>query len=100
MRSNVWVPALCCAWMAFPRRSWAICAVLLTPLVLPAQYFGERVDIGGRHLYLSCSGNGQVSMPTVILLSGRGSDSRGWATVQPLVSRTATTCSYDRAGLG
>src|SRR5206468_11639257 len=37
---------------------------------------------------------------TVILLSGRGSDSRAWAAVQPLMSTVSKTCSYDRAGLG
>jgi pimeloyl-ACP methyl ester carboxylesterase len=87
------------AWMGFQRHLRTICAVLFTPLALPAQYFGELVDIGGRRLYISCSGSAHEGIPTVILLSGRGSDSRAWAPVQPFVSTAAKTCSYDRAGL-
>ena len=90
---------LCCAWMGFQRPLRAICAIVFTALVLPAQYFGERVDIGGRHLYISCSGSGHEGIPTVILLSGGGSDSRAWAPMQPFLSTAAKTCSYDRAGL-
>jgi pimeloyl-ACP methyl ester carboxylesterase len=75
-------------------------AGLFTTSLLFAQYFGERVDIGGRHLYIACSGEPRESTPVVILISGRGSDSIAWALAQPLMPRGVKVCSYDRAGLG
>ena len=64
--------------------------------VLPAQYFGERVDVGGRYLYMSRSGEAKAGTATVLLISGRGSDSRAWSLVQPILARIAKVCSYDR----
>lgn len=58
---------------------------------------GSAVDIGGRTLWLSCSGEGK---PTVILEAGLGADHQSWAAVQPAVAQVARVCSYDRAGLG
>jgi len=58
---------------------------------------GRMVDIGGRRLYLLCSGTGS---PTVVLLAGGGAYSIDWALVQPRVAETTRVCSYDRAGLG
>src|SRR5664279_478354 len=55
------------------------------------------VDIGGRKLNLRCSGSGA---PTVILESGANADSLTWFKVQPLLARSTTVCSYDRAGYG
>jgi len=55
------------------------------------------VDIGGRKLNLRCSGSGT---PTVMLESGATTDSLTWFKVQPLLARTTTVCSYDRAGYG
>lgn len=57
---------------------------------------GRLVDIGGRRLHVSCSGNGA---PTVVLLAGGGAYSIDWALVQPTVAKTARVCAYDRAGL-
>ena len=66
---------------------------------LPAPYIaaGERVDIGGRSLYLDCRGTGS---PTVILEAGSGSDSATWAAVHDELATTTRTCAYDRAGRG
>ena len=75
-------------------------AVLFNCHLVSAQYFGERVDIGGRHLYLACSGEPNDRIPTVILVSGRGSDASAWTPVQPFIARGAKVCSYDRASLG
>jgi pimeloyl-ACP methyl ester carboxylesterase len=75
-------------------------AGLFITSLLSAQYLGERVDIGGRHLYIACSGEAKESTPAVILISGRGSDSKAWALAQPLMARGVKVCSYDRAGLG
>jgi pimeloyl-ACP methyl ester carboxylesterase len=59
--------------------------------------FAERVDIGGRDLFLHCTGEGS---PTVILEAGFGDTSGIWDKVQPGVAQTTRVCSYDRAGLG
>ena len=55
------------------------------------------VDIGGFKLHLSCSGEGS---PTVLLESGNGPTSAGWAWVAPQIAETARVCVYDRAGTG
>ncbi|MFN2504254.1 MAG: alpha/beta fold hydrolase [Acidimicrobiales bacterium] len=55
------------------------------------------VDVGGYKLNLSCSGEGS---PTVLLESGNGPTSAGWAWVQPQIAKTSRVCSYDRAGTG
>jgi pimeloyl-ACP methyl ester carboxylesterase len=57
----------------------------------------DRVDIGGRALFLSCTGTGA---PTVVLEAGGGNSAETWAGVQPQVTRFTRVCSYDRAGLG
>lgn len=56
----------------------------------PESEAGERVDIGGRSLYLECTGEGS---PTVVLEGGVVSD---WAAVQPEVASQTRVCSYDR----
>ncbi|MDQ2839866.1 MAG: hypothetical protein M3Y72_02260 [Acidobacteriota bacterium] len=56
------------------------------------------IDIGGRLLYLNCTG--KPAGPTVVLDSGSGETSSAWSGVQPAVSRFAHVCSYDRAGSG
>ncbi len=58
---------------------------------------GILVDIGGRALFLSCTGAGA---PTVVLEAGSGSGADTWAEVQPEIARFTRVCSYDRAGLG
>jgi hypothetical protein len=56
------------------------------------------IDIGGRRLFLNCSG--KPHSQTVILEAGSESTSESWARVQPRVAEFAYVCSYDRAGLG
>lgn len=59
---------------------------------------GQLVDIGGRSLYIHCTGSGS---PTVVLVSGLGETSAYWGGwVQPAVSQNTTVCAYDRAGQG
>ncbi len=70
----------------------AVTFLQATPL--PA---GERVDIGGRALFLSCTGTGS---PTVVLEAGSGNSADTWAAVQPQIAHFTRVCSYDRAGLG
>lgn len=59
---------------------------------------GHTVDVGGRRLYLHCTGSGS---PTVVLVSGLAEAStyrEGW--IAPAVARDTTVCVYDRAGQG
>ena len=56
------------------------------------------VNIGGRNLYLSCSG--KISSPVVILEAGGGGTSESWDRVQSEVAKITRVCSYDRAGSG
>src|SRR5256885_1681174 len=59
---------------------------------------GHLVDVGGRRLYLECTGSGS---PTVVLVSGLAEASvywRGW--IAPAVAQNTTVCAYDRAGQG
>lgn len=58
---------------------------------------GHSVKVGSFSLNLNCTGKGR---PTVILESGLGIPSVGWAFVQPRMARIARVCSYDRAGYG
>lgn len=58
---------------------------------------GELIDVGGYRLHLNCTGEGA---PTVILDAGLGGSSLDWSLVQPELSRTTRTCSFDRAGMG
>lgn len=51
----------------------------------------------GRRVNLRCTGSGS---PTVLLESGFGGNSSGWARVQPIVANVTRVCSYDRAGYG
>jgi pimeloyl-ACP methyl ester carboxylesterase len=51
----------------------------------------------GRRINLRCSGRGS---PTVLLESGFGGNSSGWARVQPRIAAATRVCAYDRAGYG
>jgi pimeloyl-ACP methyl ester carboxylesterase len=58
---------------------------------------GNRVDIGGRAVFILCKGTGS---PTIVLEAGSGNSADTWAGVQPEIARFTRVCSYDRAGLG
>jgi pimeloyl-ACP methyl ester carboxylesterase len=58
---------------------------------------GDLIDIGGRSLYLECSGSGS---PTLVLEAGFGGSTDNWRTVLPRLGEITRTCAYDRAGLG
>jgi pimeloyl-ACP methyl ester carboxylesterase len=58
---------------------------------------GDLVDVGGRSLYLECSGSGS---PTVLLEAGFGGSTENWRSVLPQLAEITRTCAYDRAGLG
>jgi pimeloyl-ACP methyl ester carboxylesterase len=58
---------------------------------------GRLFDVGGHRLHLNCTGSGG---PTVVLMSGLGGNSAGWARIAPAVADTTRVCAYDRAGQG
>ena len=64
-------------------------------VAVPGRHTGA-FDIGGRKLYLNCSGSGT---PTVILEAGANGGSHSWAAVQPRLATANRVCSYDRANL-
>jgi pimeloyl-ACP methyl ester carboxylesterase len=61
---------------------------------------GRMVDVGGRRLHLSCSGDDNNASPTVILEASGLSSSLAWEKVQHDVAGFARVCAYDRAGMG
>jgi pimeloyl-ACP methyl ester carboxylesterase len=58
---------------------------------------GRLYDVGGHRLHMDCTGTGG---PTVVLMSGLGGFSAGWARIAPTVAATTRVCAYDRAGQG
>jgi pimeloyl-ACP methyl ester carboxylesterase len=56
---------------------------------------GKLVDAGGHLLHIHVMGKGK---PVVIMENGSGDFSFIWDLVQPEISKTTTTVSYDRAG--
>jgi pimeloyl-ACP methyl ester carboxylesterase len=59
---------------------------------------GHLVDVGGRRLYVQCTGSGS---PTVVLVSGLAEASVYWGGwIAPAVAQNTTVCAYDRAGQG
>jgi pimeloyl-ACP methyl ester carboxylesterase len=58
---------------------------------------GQMVDVGGRSLYLECTG---IGTPTVVLQAGLGESSSSWGLIAPRVASATRVCAYDRAGHG
>ena len=63
---------------------------------------GQRVDVGGYHLYIECIGSGS---PTVIFEAGQGGAAAtaplGGATgIRQAIAAETRVCAYDRAGFG
>jgi pimeloyl-ACP methyl ester carboxylesterase len=61
------------------------------PTMAVAGRYSGRFDIGGRRLFLRCTGSGN---PTVVFQGGLTTD---WVGVQDEVARTTRACSYDPA---
>ncbi|MFN8493324.1 MAG: alpha/beta hydrolase [Caldilineaceae bacterium] len=57
----------------------------------------KQIDIGGRHLYVECNGEGG---PTVLLESGLGDGCDSWEPIWTQLTAMTTVCRYDRAGVG
>jgi pimeloyl-ACP methyl ester carboxylesterase len=56
---------------------------------------GQLVDVGGRSLYVECTGSGS---PAVILQAGLGNSATAWERIAPTIAQATTVCAYDRAG--
>jgi pimeloyl-ACP methyl ester carboxylesterase len=61
------------------------------PTIAASGPYSGRFDIGGRKLFLHCTGSGS---PTVVFQGGLTTD---WVDVQKRVARFTRTCSYDPA---
>ena len=61
------------------------------PTIVPRGRYSGLFDVGGRQLFLRCTGSGS---PTVVLELGLTSD---WAEIQDSLSSTTRVCSYDPA---
>jgi len=61
------------------------------PTIVPRGRYSGLFDVGGRQLFLRCTGTGS---PTVVFELGLTSD---WATIQDSLSSTTRVCSYDPA---
>jgi pimeloyl-ACP methyl ester carboxylesterase len=57
---------------------------------------GEMIQCQGKRLHLHVQGNGN---PTIILEAGLGCGSESWCAIREPLSKIATVCSYDRAGM-
>src|SRR4051812_1935297 len=68
---------------------------VVTALTPRAAGNGQLVDVGGRSLYLECTGSGS---PAVILQAGLGGSATTWERIAPVVAKSTTVCAYDRAG--
>ena len=67
------------------------------PTGAPTAAIAEKVDIGGRSLYLDCRGSGS---PTILFLHGAGGDRTHGHHLLPAYADRHTVCVYDRAGMG
>ncbi len=88
------------------RKKWIILGILGALLVgygiLAAPTWmlllsGDRVDIGGRQMFISCQGTGT---PTVILEHGLGATGVDWELVQDAIESDTRVCFSSRAGMG
>jgi pimeloyl-ACP methyl ester carboxylesterase len=61
------------------------------PMIVPHGAHSGWYDVGGRRLFLRCTGTGS---PTVVFENGLTTD---WFDLQNRLSRTTRTCSYDPA---
>ena len=65
-----------------------------SPVIVPRGRYSGWFDVGGRRLFLRCTGNGT---PTVVFENGLTTD---WYALQNRLSRTTRVCSYDPARQG
>jgi pimeloyl-ACP methyl ester carboxylesterase len=72
-------------------------ATAVTAVARPTATIDELVGDDGERVHVRCVGEGDT---TVVLISGFGGDTTGWANVEPAIATRARVCSYDRPGTG
>ncbi|MEN3540307.1 alpha/beta hydrolase [Microbispora sp. ZYX-F-249] len=60
----------------------------------------EKIDVAGRSVNVSCSGDPEKGGPVVILMHGAGDGLDKLAGIQKTLSERNRVCSYDRLGAG
>lgn len=60
----------------------------------------QRLDVGGRRLYVEWAGSAASETPAVLLEAGAGRTAQDWDRVFPEVAGFARVGRYDRAGVG
>ena len=61
---------------------------------------GKIYSVEGTDMHLYCTGPENDSAPTIIIITGAGTQSPLYYSLQADLSETVRTCSYDRAGTG
>ena len=61
---------------------------------------GKMYSVNGTEIHMYCTGPENDDQPTIIIISGGGTPSPIYSTLQENLSKTIRTCSYDSAGLG
>ena len=62
--------------------------------------FSGKVDVDGKSVQVSCTGERAEGRPVVILLHGGGDDLTTFADLQKTLSEKDMVCAYDRLGAG
>lgn len=60
----------------------------------------EKIDVAGRSVNVSCSGDPEKGRPVIILMHGGGDGLDKLAAIQKTLSKKNRVCSYDRLGAG
>ncbi|MBL1116175.1 alpha/beta fold hydrolase [Streptomyces sp. 110] len=60
----------------------------------------KKIEVGGRLVNVSCSGNSADGMPVIMLVVGGGDGLEKMAGLQKTLSKKNRVCSYDRLGEG
>ncbi|WP_169983029.1 alpha/beta fold hydrolase [Microbispora sp. H10836] len=60
----------------------------------------EKIDVAGRSVNVSCSGDPEKGRPVIILMHGAGDGLDKLADIQKTLSKQNRVCSYDRLGAG
>lgn len=72
-------------------------SVRTNPSAAPLDGYSHAVDVGGRSLHLTCSGEGA---PTLVLESGEGEPGDSLDAIRTAYEDAHVVCSYDRANVG
>ncbi|MFC4010070.1 alpha/beta fold hydrolase [Nonomuraea purpurea] len=60
----------------------------------------KKIDVGGRSVNVSCSGDPEKGKPVIMLMHGGGDGLDKMAAIQKTLSQKNRVCSYDRLGAG